>query len=279
MPNARRAWTFRAVLALLALATFGSAGMTSYTLKWGDTLSRVASKFGVPVAAITSTNGIADANRVREGQKLQIPDRASAQVAAAVPAAAVTPAAHTVKAGETLSEIAKAYGVTARALADPNGLKDLNFVREGRVLTLPPGATPVATSIPTPLCPVKGAGKWDFADSFGAPRHGGRSHAGNDIFAKRGTAVVASMSGTLARVTGSLTGIGYELAGEDGVTYYGAHLDALSAAAGRVTRGDVLGVVGNTGNAHGTPPHLHFEVKPGGGASINPYALLRGWCN
>jgi murein DD-endopeptidase MepM/ murein hydrolase activator NlpD len=45
-----------------------------------------------------------------------------------------------------------------------------------------------------------------------------------------------------------------------------------------VKRGEVIGTVGTTGNAQGTPPHLHFEVKPNGGASIDPYALLRVWC-
>jgi murein DD-endopeptidase MepM/ murein hydrolase activator NlpD len=126
---------------------------------------------------------------------------------------------------------------------------------------------------------VKGAGKFDFSNSFGAPRHGGRKHMGNDIFAKRGTPVLASVDGTLRSVTGALTGIGYYLDGDDGVTYYGAHMNELRVGEGRVTQGTVIGSVGTTGNAQGTPAHLHFEVKPGNGPSIDPYSYLRIWCH
>ena len=90
---------------------------------------------------------------------------------------------------------------------------------------------------------------------------------------------MAGVDGTIRAVSGGRAGIGYYLDGVDGVTYYGAHMNSRSVDDGAtVKRGDVIGTVGTTGNAGGTPPHLHFEIKPGNGASINPYPLLRVWC-
>ena len=76
---------------------------------------------------------------------------------------------------------------------------------------------------------------------------------------------------------GAIGGLAFYLHGTDGVTYYGAHLDALQVGPGNVKAGQVLGTVGNTGNARGGSPHLHFEVHPGGKA-VNPYPTLKRWC-
>ncbi len=272
----------RLLAIVLAFGITGSASASTYTVKRGDTLSAVAARFKIPLKALVAANKIADPDRVRAGQKLDVPDRKAAMVAVAKPIVAVEPAggagppSHEVKPGETLSGIARRYGTTVAELQAINGLANADAVRDGKKLKLP--ASAAAPPVMTPLCPVKGAGKFDFSNSFGAPRHGGRRHAGNDIFAKRGTPVVASVAGTLRVVRGSLTGLGYEIDGDDGVRYYGAHMDSLRAREGRVNQGDVVGTVGTTGNAMGTPPHLHFEVKPGGGASIDPYSLLRSWC-
>jgi len=276
-------------LALIAiLLVVAGAGSTTYTLKWGDTLGAVARRFGVPVTAITTANGIDNPHRVREGTKLAIPDRAAAQVAAAKPISSSGRKVHKVLKGETLGAIARKYKVTVDEIKRLNEITDERRVRDGRELTLPDSAEGAATAggasgqaqaeRPQPVCPVQNAGKFDFSNSFGAPRHGGRNHAGNDIFAKRGTPVLASMSGTLTRADGSRAGIAYYIEGEDGTTYYGAHLDSMSVSGGRVERGQRIGTVGTTGNANGTPPHLHFEVRPGGGASIDPYGYLRTWC-
>lgn len=274
-----------AIVVLLALA--GSAASTSYTLQRGDSLWKVAKKYKIPVEALSAANGIKNPDKVREGQKLTVPDRKAAMVAVAKPisaSASVPPAdgsaVYAIQRGDTLSGIARRFDTTVAELISRNGLKDSRaLLREGRELKLPSAA---ATKVPppdAPLCPVRGAGKFDFSNSFGSPREGLRSHAGNDIFAKRGTPVLASVSGSIRTVRGGRAGIGYYLDGDDGVTYYGAHMHDIRVRDGqRVARGDVLGSVGTTGNARGTPAHLHFEVKPGGGASINPYALLRTWC-
>lgn len=120
------------------------------------------------------------------------------------------------------------------------------------------------------------AGQYDFIDSWGFSRSGGRSHQGADIFSPRHTPVVAVESGMVSHKDNSLGGITVYLQGDSGNRYYYAHLQTREPlpADGRVAAGQVLGTVGNSGNAAGTPPHLHFEAKPGGGASVNPYPIL-----
>jgi murein DD-endopeptidase MepM/ murein hydrolase activator NlpD len=279
-----------AFVALVGLLALSGAGATSsnYTLRWGDTLTSVAKKFGVPIPTIASANGITDADRVLEGRQLAIPTSAPAQAVAAQPIAAVrapggTPGAtHKVVLGENLILIAQKYSVAVDDLRKLNGITNDRALRDGRDLQLPVSAkvnaVPGDANKPKPVCPVAGAGKFDFSNSFGAPREGGRNHQGNDIFAKRGTAVVAPMGGTLRRADGHIAGNAWYIAGDDGVTYYGAHLDAISMQAGRVEQGQKIGLVGNTGDASTTPTHLHFEVHPGGGPAVDPYGYLRAWC-
>lgn len=126
------------------------------------------------------------------------------------------------------------------------------------------------------LCPVQGARA--FSDDYGDPRPGGNRHDGNDILSPRGTPVVASVAGTLTRNQSPRGGLSYYLKGDDGITYFGAHLDTYSAAPGRVGAGTQIGTVGTTGDASGGPNHLHFEMHPGGGRSINPYPTLTKYC-
>jgi murein DD-endopeptidase MepM/ murein hydrolase activator NlpD len=116
----------------------------------------------------------------------------------------------------------------------------------------------------------------DFSDSIGAPRSGGRRHQGNDIMAPKGTKLFACETGVVTRLgTNGLGGKSLTITGGSGTAYYYAHLDSFAVSEGqRVTAGDVVGTVGTTGNAAGGDPHLHFEIKPGGGKSIDPYAIL-----
>ncbi|MBK9178540.1 MAG: M23 family metallopeptidase [Acidimicrobiales bacterium] len=119
-----------------------------------------------------------------------------------------------------------------------------------------------------------------FVDDFGAPRMAGteqaHTHEGTDIGAPGGTALVAAERGVVRPGGGPLGGIELWLDGESGTRYLYAHLSgyAVGIAAGTaVEAGEVVGFVGDTGNAAGQP-HLHFEVHPGGGAPVNPYPLL-----
>jgi murein DD-endopeptidase MepM/ murein hydrolase activator NlpD len=123
-------------------------------------------------------------------------------------------------------------------------------------------------------CPVPSA---TFVDSWGAPRGGGRSHQGVDMMAAHGAPIYAPVSGTMSPNQSSLGGISFYLHGNDGDTYFGSHLSGY-AKTGRVSAGDLIGYVGNTGDASATAPHLHFEIHPGGGGAVNPYPRTAAAC-
>jgi hypothetical protein len=93
--------------------------------------------------------------------------------------------------------------------------------------------------------------------------------------------VLAVADGTLGRVgINRLGGNRLWLTDEAGNQFYYAHLSAYAPAAvegARVRAGQVIGFVGNTGQAITTPPHLHFEIHPAGGDSVNPYPYLVAW--
>ena len=116
-----------------------------------------------------------------------------------------------------------------------------------------------------------------FVNDWRLPRSGGRAHAGNDLLAAPGTPVRAPVSGTVSFFTGPIGGLQFVLKGDDGTVYRGSHLDSTGRS-GRVGAGDVIGTVGNTGNAADGPAHLHFEVHPDNGPAVNPYPLLRAAC-
>ena len=129
-------------------------------------------------------------------------------------------------------------------------------------------------------------GPASFSDSFGAPRTT-TWHHGNDIFAPMGAPLLAVADGTLFRVGWNDVG-GNRLWLRDGAgnEFYYAHLSAFSPLAregAQVKAGDVIGFVGNTGDAITTPPHLHFEIHPrellwmGYDGAIDPYPYLSAW--
>ena len=122
------------------------------------------------------------------------------------------------------------------------------------------------------ICPVLGGSA--YGDSWGAPRSGGRLHEGTDMLAPAGTQLQAVVSGTTTVGSNRLGGVTVSVHGDNGNRYYYAHLSAYEGLPGRVEQGQVIGYVGDSGNAAGTP-HLHFEIHPQGGLAMNPYPSVR----
>jgi LysM repeat protein len=389
-----------ATVAALVLAPAAASADGQHTVRPGETLSGIAARNHTTVRALAEANGLGDANRIIAGQVLVIP-AAAATGAAPAPATVV----HVVAPGETLGRIARRYGTTARAIADANGIRNINLVVIGSRLTIPAGgggggaggaAAPTAThtvarnetvggiarrygvtagaivaanglananrifigdvlTIPAPTagsggslgtsaygvigsdgrtgvagthvvqsgqtlrgiaqhfgvapealaaangvvppfglyanarlflsapnrlpndiaaCPVAGA---TYVNDWGFPRSGGRAHEGTDLFAPRGTPIVAPVGGVVSHATGVVGGNQFRLRGDDGTTYVGSHMDGFGAS-GRVGAGTVIGYVGDSGNARGGRTHLHFEIHPDDGPAMNPYPVVRAAC-
>jgi murein DD-endopeptidase MepM/ murein hydrolase activator NlpD len=102
------------------------------------------------------------------------------------------------------------------------------------------------------------------------------------MFAPYGMNVYAITSGVILRHSNSgLGGIGLYLSGDDGNVYYYAHLASILPAyrpGRRVEPGELIAYNGDTGNARGGAPHVHFEVRPGGGYNVNPYPYSAAAC-
>ncbi|MEO6318022.1 MAG: LysM peptidoglycan-binding domain-containing protein [Acidimicrobiales bacterium] len=242
-----------------------AGGATTHVVRSGDTISGVASRYGISQAQLIDANGLTG-GRIYLGQQLRLVP--TARSAGAPPSTST----YTVRSGDSLSTIARRFGTTIKALQDANGLSNPNVVVIGRPLAIPGGGTGGGGAI---RCPVQGG--TTFMNDWGFSRSGGRFHEGNDLFAPRGRSAVATVSGTVVQTTGRLAGNQVNLVGDDGVTYYYMHLDRFGSN-GRVAAGTVIGYVGSTGNAVGGPNHVHFEVHPGGGAAVNPYPRLSAVC-
>lgn len=234
-----------------------------HTVRSGDTIYGIARKYGLSQADFVRWNGLVDG-------KLYATTRLVLFNPGTLPgaSAATGSQSHTVATGQTLSAIATRYGTTSSAIAKASGLSDVNSIRVGQTLTIPGSSGGGGYR-----CPVPGS---SFFNDWGFPRSGGRSHAGTDMFAPRGTPVIAPTSGWVDIATGSIGGHQFRLRAADGTLWFGSHMDRFGKS-GQVSAGDVIGYVGDSGNARGGRPHLHFEIHPGKQA-VNPFPLLRDAC-
>ncbi|RYX93995.1 MAG: M23 family metallopeptidase [Comamonadaceae bacterium] len=127
------------------------------------------------------------------------------------------------------------------------------------------------------VVPVQGVRAAGLADTWGATRSAGRTHEGIDIFARCGHPVVSATEGiVLSLGDNKLGGMTIRVLGPGHSMHYYAHLSRYGALGpgDHVLPGDPLGAVGDTGNARGTPCHLHYGIYMAGGAR-NPYPYLR----
>ena len=184
---------------------------------------------------------------------------AQARVAPAVGGGASPPAA---------PGVAPAVGGGASPPAAPNASPNSN-----QPASVPPSPPP-SNAGSGMVCPV--AGPRAFADTWGAPRSGGRSHEGVDMMSPFATPLVAVESGSAQFSQNALGGNAIWLQGSSGTKYYYAHLSSFEGSSRSVSQGEVIGYVGATGNT--TANHLHFEVHPGGGRAVNPYPYVRSVC-
>ena len=138
------------------------------------------------------------------------------------------------------------------------------------------GATIALRTLPSLPFPLAGLDRGRMQSGFGVARDAGRrQHEGIDIFAPKGTPVVAVAGGLARAGTNRLGGnVVWLYAPAEGRTFYYAHLDrAAIGPLAMVRTGDRLGYVGNTGNARRTPPHLHFGVYDGG--AVDPWPFVQ----
>ncbi|MGI9644628.1 MAG: peptidoglycan-binding protein, partial [Ilumatobacteraceae bacterium] len=143
---------------------------------------------------------------------------------------------------------------------------------------LPAPKAPDPSSVKLAAFPVEGP--CYYGDSWGFRRGGGRVHLGVDIMAAKGKRLYAVADGTITKIyadyPGALAGNGVRLTMADGTYFFYAHMDAVAEGidvGSKVSAGQVIGTVGNTGNSGAN--HLHLEVHPQGGSAINPYPLVK----
>ena len=249
----------------------GSSLLRHYTVRSGDTLTGIASHFGVSMMTLWWANNLSTKDSLKIGQSLLIPP--------------VNGLVVTVRAGDTLESLASTYKVDAASILDLNGLTDPNLV-VGQVLVLPgaqgapiPTVAPTPTPAPTPK-PVVRASSGGSSGTGQTPTYTGGAWAwpvvgGNnyisqyfhyghyaiDIAAQYGTPIVSPLAGTIVFAGWNNNGGGYQVWISHGGGIYTAHchMSSVGVSVGQsVARGQLVGHVGMSGWATG--PHDHFEV-------------------
>ncbi len=230
------------------------AQISTYTVQEGDTLSFIASDYGVSVNTLIWANNLKDADSIRPDMELKIPP--------------VTGVVHKVKKGDTVSALAKKYGVEADKIISFNFLPQEGDLREGQELIVPGGKLQ-AQSAPAPVSAAKQfAYLPSLGDFFMLPAVGfnwGRIHGRNgvDVANSCGTLIYAAADGSVisAKTSGWNGGFGnfLKILHSNGTETLYAHTGRLLATAGEyVVKGQQIAVMGSTGRSTGC--HLHFEV-------------------
>lgn len=250
------------------------------TVAAGDSLWALARRYDTTVAAIASANGLSSAATLRVGAILSIPGQYAS--ASETDVGGPVPMQIVVGPGETLWSIAQRYDSTIAALKSANSLKgDTLYV--GQQLRVLPGTDiePTKAVLAVPAAPTTGDGTlmWPLIGSitsrFGYRQlrvSGSNFHTGIDIDGETGDPIRAAHAGTVT-LSGWHGGYGNLVIVTSGNTeYYYGHASALKVEVGdEVAAGDVIALVGSTGNSTGS--HLHFEIRVDG-QMIDPLPRL-----
>lgn len=251
-----------------------------YEVAPGDTLSGIATRFGLDITTLLWANGLKDTSVLQPGDTLKV-----------LP---VNGLLHEVRSGDTLLALAARYKVDVEDITGypENDLSDPNRLAPGKELVIPGGIKPpdpkpvilaAATAPePAPAPPPPAAPSPPPAASAGFiwPTYGpiftyfSGYHAGLDISPPYGTPVVAAMSGVVAQVNRWNYSYGYHIIVNhgNGLSTLYSHLSEILVGAGQaVAQGQLIGRVGSTGRSTG--PHLHFEVHRNG-SPIDPLGVL-----
>ncbi|HXQ96519.1 MAG TPA: peptidoglycan DD-metalloendopeptidase family protein [Candidatus Acidoferrales bacterium] len=265
-----------------------SGQVRTYTVRSGDTLSGIASRFGLSLMSIWWANRLTSADTLHIGQRLQIPP--------------VDGVLYTVKAGDSVTSIARKYHATAADIRAFNSLTG-DTVVIGQEIMVPDGhGAPIPTAAPAPAppqlasvsspgsgangpvggactsCSYSGSMLWPVPGGF-ISQYYWWGHPALDIAAAYGTPVLAAAAGVVTYAGWRDNGGGYQVWISHGNNIYTTynHMSAVMVAVGQhVDRGTQVGRVGATGDATG--PHCHFEVWIGpiwdGGTRVNPLNYL-----
>jgi murein DD-endopeptidase MepM/ murein hydrolase activator NlpD len=242
----------------------------AYTVEDGDTLSTIGELFKISSDALEYVNGLTSSSVLAIGDTLIIPP--------------VSGLIHKVASGDTLGSIAEKYDVAPQAIADFNYILDTSTLAVGDELVVPGASvpTPVIPFIPNyPTAPIYAFDVPSLGDGFIWPttvniitQYFAWYHNGIDIAVPWGWGmppVYASSSGTVTRAGWDPWGLGLHVGIDHGngfETVYG-HLSRIDVGYGqRVSKGQGLGLMGNSGRSTGA--HLHFTIKYNG-VSQNPY--------
>jgi murein DD-endopeptidase MepM/ murein hydrolase activator NlpD len=251
--------------------------LKSYVVQQGDTLTAIASRFGVSMMTIWWANDLKAKDDLHVGQKLVIPPVSGLVV--------------TVAEGDTLESLAAKYKIDTQSIVEVNDLQEPTLVI-GQKLILPDAVgAPIATPPPTPKPAAKpvpkkttggsvtytgGSWAWPVRGHYYISQYFHYGHWAIDIASDYGNPVVAARNGKVVFAGWKNNGGGWQVWLSMGNGMYTGyyHMSALLTAGGRsVSKGQQIGRIGQSG--HATGPHLHFEVWVGGmiwdgGTRVNP---------
>ena len=244
----------------------GRSHLIVHVVRRGESLQAIAQKYHVSLMELVWSNGLTNIDRPAGGRRLRVPDTHGV--------------VHIVKEHETLKSIAARVGVSVKRLMDYNDLRSANVVI-GMVLIAPGGH---GASLPTYQTPWNGVYAYSGSlpkvysgTTFRYPVPGGsyvrgftRTHQGMDIAAPIGRPILAAAAGVVVRagwMSGGCANTVFIAHGSNLYTGYCHQSRILVSVGQRVARGQIIGLVGSTGNSTG--PHCHFLVSRGSPFSYN----------